>query len=108
VTLLNTSEEIDKQFSELTRYFLITVGLVMRVLFIFLGPRQALISSLSAPLSFLITFIVMQLTGITLNFLSLFALILSLGLLVDDTVVVISAISFYYKTKRFTPVEAGL
>ncbi len=108
VTLLNTSEEIDKQFGELTRDFLITVGLVMLVLFIFLGPRQALISSLSAPLSFLITFIIMQLTGITLNFLSLFALILSLGLLVDDTVVVISAMSFYYKTRRFTPAEAGI
>ncbi len=108
ITLINTAEEIDHQFSELTRDFLITVVLVVLVLFIFLGPRQALVSSLSAPLSFLITFIVMQQTGITLNFLSLFSLILSLGLLVDDTVVVISAISFYYKTKRFTPVQAGL
>jgi len=108
VTLLNTSEEITKQFSELTRDFLITVGLVVLVLFIFLGPRQAIVSSLSAPLSFLITFIVMQYTGITLNFLSLFSLILSLGLLVDDTVVVISAMSFYYKTRRFSPIETGL
>ena len=108
VNLVNTADEINKQFSELTRDFLITVMLVVAVLFIFLGPRQALVSSLSAPLSFLITFIVMQQTGITLNFLSLFSLILSLGLLVDDTVVVISAMSFYYKTKRFTPYEAGL
>lgn len=108
VTLLNTSEEIDHQFKDLTRDFLITVILVVAVLFIFLGPRQAIVSSLSAPLSFLITFIVMQNTGITLNFLSLFSLILSLGLLVDDTVVVISAMSFYYKTRRFTPVETGL
>ncbi len=108
VNLVNTSEEIDHQFSELTRDFLITVFLVVLVLFIFLGPRQAVVSSLSAPLSFLITFIIMQQTGITLNFLSLFSLILSLGLLVDDTVVVISAMSFYYKTKRFTPIETGL
>lgn len=108
VTLVNTSEEIDHQFSELTRDFLITVFLVMLVLFVFLGPRQAIVSSFSAPLSFLITFIVMQQTGITLNFLSLFSLILSLGLLVDDTVVVISAMSFYYKTGRFTPFETGL
>lgn len=108
VTLLNTAEEIEHQFSELTRDFFITVGLVMLVLFIFLGPRQAIVSSLSAPLSFLITFIVMQQTGITLNFLSLFSLILSLGLLVDDTVVVISAMSFYHKTGRFTPYETGL
>lgn len=108
VSLLNTSEEIDHQFRDLTRDFLITVFLVVAVLFIFLGPRQALVSSLSAPLSFLITFIVMQQTGITLNFLSLFSLILSLGLLVDDTVVIISAMSSYYKTGRFTPLQAAL
>lgn len=107
-TLLNTSTEIDKQFFDLTRDFFITVSLVVLVLFIFLGPRQAIISALSAPLSFLITFIVMQLSGISLNFLSLFSLILSLGLLVDDTVVIISAMSAYYKTRKFTPLEAGL
>ncbi len=108
VTLINTQDEIDKQFRDLTRDFLITVILVVLVLFIFLGPRQALVSSLSAPLSFLITFIVMKQSGITLNFLSLFSLILSLGLLVDDTVVVISAVSAYHKTNRFSPYETGL
>lgn len=108
VTVLNTSEEIDKQFFDLTRDFLITVALVVSVIFIFLGPRQALISALSAPLSFLITFVVMQINGISLNFLSLFSLILSLGLLVDDTVVIISAMSSYYKTKSLTPFEAGI
>lgn len=107
-TVLNTSEEVDLQFYDLTRDFLITVSLVMLVLFIFLGPRQAFISALSAPLSFFITFIVMQIAGISLNFLSLFSLILSLGLLVDDTVVVISAMSAYYKTRRFTPLQTGL
>lgn len=108
VTLINTQDEIDKQFHDLTRDFLITVMLVVLVLFIFLGPRQAIVSSLSAPLSFLITFIVMNQTGITLNFLSLFSLILSLGLLVDDTVVIISAMSSYYKVGRFTPFETGV
>ncbi len=108
VTVLNTSEEIDQQFFELTRDFFITVVLVVIVLFIFLGPKQALISALSAPLSFLITFVVMQITGISLNFLSLFSLILSLGLLVDDTVVIISAMSSYYRSKILSPFEAGL
>lgn len=108
VTVLNTSEQIDTQFYDLTRDFLITIVLVVLVLFIFLGPRQALISALSAPLSFLITFVVMQINGISLNFLSLFSLILSLGLLVDDTVVIISAMSSYYKTKSLTPFKAGI
>lgn len=108
VSLINTSENIDRQFGELTRDFIITILLVVLVLFIFLGPRQALVSAFSAPLSFLIAFTVMSMTGITLNFLSLFSLILALGLLVDDTVVVISAMTFYYKTGRFSPLETGL
>lgn len=107
-TLINTSDEIDKQFGELTKDFLITIILVVLVLFIFLGPRQAIVSAFSAPLSFLIAFTVMNATGISLNFLSLFSLILALGLLVDDTVVVISAMTFYFKTRRFTPLQTGL
>ncbi len=106
--ILNTSEEINDEFAELQKDFTITIILVVLVLFIFLGTRQALVSALSAPLSFLITFIIMRLTGITLNFLSLFSLILALGLLVDDTVVVMSAMTSYYKTGRFTPLQTGL
>src|SRR5581483_8652974 len=68
----------------------------------------ALVSAFSAPLSFLIAFSVMNATGITLNFLSLFSLILSLGLLVDDTVVIISAMTLYHRTGRFTPLQTGL
>lgn len=108
VTLINTLKEIDDQFNELTRDFFITISLVMLVLFVFLGTRQALVSALSAPLSFLITFTVMRITGITHNFLSLFSLLLSLGLLVDDTVVVISAITSYYRNGKATPFQAGL
>lgn len=107
-TLINTSEEIDKQYFDLGRDFTITIILVVAVLFVFLGARQALVSALSAPLSFLITFSVMKATGITLNFLSLFSLLLSLGLLVDDTVVVISAVTAYYRKYKLTPLQTGL
>ncbi|MBI2049430.1 efflux RND transporter permease subunit [Candidatus Roizmanbacteria bacterium] len=108
VTLINTSNEIDDQFNELVRDFFIVIFLVMMVLFIFLGARQAIVSVLSAPLAFLITFAVMRATGITHNFLSLFSLLLSLGLLVDDTVVVISAMSAYYRIGKFTPLQTSL
>ncbi len=46
--------------------------------------------------------------GQTLNFLSMFALILSLGLLVDDAIVVISAFNQYHRTGKFTPKQAAL
>jgi multidrug efflux pump subunit AcrB len=107
-TLINTNEEIDKQYFDLARDFTITILLVMGVLFVFLGARQALVAALSAPLSFLIAFSVMKATGISLNFLSLFSLLLSLGLLVDDTVVVISAVTSYWRKYHLTPLQTGL
>lgn len=104
----NTGQLIDDQFNELLADFGITIGLIVVVLFIFLGARQAIIAASSVPLTFLISFTTMQLSGISINFLSLFSLLLSLGLLVDDTIVVISAMSAYYRTGKFTPSQTGL
>lgn len=100
--------DIATQFSDLQRDFLLTVFLVTAILFIFLGARQAFVASLTTPLVFFNTFLVMAVTGITLNFISVFSLLLSLGLLVDDTIVVISALTAYYRTGKFTPLQAGL
>ena len=107
-TILNTGEMIDKQFSDLIRDFIITIILLFAVLFVFLGARQALVSLVAVPLTFLISFSVMKWSGISLNFLSMFSLLLSLGLLVDDTIVVISAMTSYFRTGKFTPLETGL
>jgi multidrug efflux pump subunit AcrB len=107
-SITNTGELIDEQFGHLLRDFTITVILVFIILFIFLGARQAFVAFIAVPFTFLITFAVMQAAGISLNFLSMFSLLLSLGLLVDDTIVVISAMTSYYRTGRFTALETGL
>lgn len=107
-TITNASDEINIEFTDLGRDFTITIILVFITLFIFVGIRQAFVALISAPLTFLITFIVMRITGISMSFIAIFALLLSLGLLVDDTVVVISAVTSYFRTKRFTPLQAGL
>ncbi|CAN5169088.1 N/A [soil metagenome] len=107
-SVLNEGESIDQQFSDLIRDFTITIILVFIVLFVFLGARQAIVSFFAVPLTFLISFTVMNLTGISLNFLSMFSLLLSLGLLVDDTIVVISAMTSYFRSGKFTPLETGL
>ncbi len=107
-TITNTGELINEQFNHLLRDFIITVFLVFLVLFVFLGARQAFVSFFAVPLTFLISFTVMKVSGISLNFLSLFSLLLSLGLLVDDTIVVISAMTQYYRTGKFTPLQTGL
>ncbi|MBI4137171.1 efflux RND transporter permease subunit [Candidatus Roizmanbacteria bacterium] len=110
-TVASTSDQgqlITDQFNDLIRNLAQTILLVFLVMFLFLGIRQAAIASLVIPLAFLITFAVMQVTGITLNFLSMFSLILALGMLVDTAVVVISAMTTYYGTKKFTPQETGI
>lgn len=107
-TLINTSEEITKQFADLLKEFRSTIILVFITLFLFLGLRQAIISSFTVPLTFLSAFVFMQITGMTINFLSLFAFLLSLGLLIDDTIVAVSAMTSYFKSGKFTPTQTGL
>lgn len=107
-TISNSGEDITTQFQDLTRDFIITIILVFLVLFVFLGARQAIVSLFAVPLTFLISFAVMSSSGISLNFISMFSLLLALGLLVDDTIVVISAMTSYYRSGKFTPLETGL
>ena len=107
-TILNTSEQIKEQFDELLVEFRSTIILVFMTLLLFLGLRQALISSLTVPLTFLSSFFLMQYVGMSINFLTMFAFLLALGLLVDDTIVVVSAMTTYYKSGKFTPLQTGI
>lgn len=108
VTLIKTSDEIAKQMTDLLGEFRSTILLVFICLFLFLGLRQAIISAFTIPLTFLSAFFFMQFFGMSINFLTLFALLLALGLLVDDTIVTVSAMTTYYKTGKFTAYQTGL
>lgn len=107
-SIINTGDMIKDQFVDLLGEFRSTILLVVACLFVFLGLRQALIASFTVPLTFLSAFIFMRITGMTINFLSLFAFLLALGLLIDDTIVVVSSMTTYFKTKKFTPTQTGL
>ncbi len=74
---------------------LITIIIIIAILAAFLGWREALLASLVVPFSFLIAFIVIEALGLTVNFLTLFSLILSLGILVDASIVVTESIHRY-------------
>lgn len=104
----NSADFIEEQFNELQRDFVITLFLVFVTLLIFLGLRQAIVSSFSIPLTFFITFTIMNIFKIEFSFIAFFSLLLSLGLLVDDTIVVISAMTAYFRAGKFTPVQTGL
>lgn len=82
------SELLKIQMRELKIHALIGAILVLLVLFIVLGTRAAIIVSLALPLSILMTFICMYFKGMTLNMVSLFALVLTLGMVVDNAIVV--------------------
>ena len=83
---------VNQDLDELTRAGAETVALVIIVLLLTLGWREALVAAASVPLSFLIAFIGLDMSGNTINFISLFALILAIGILVDSGIVVVEAI----------------
>ncbi len=108
VSITDSSHLIDDEFGNLTDSFRDTLILVFITFLIFLGIRQALIAVLTIPLTFLATFTVIHSVGLSLNFLTLFSLLLALGLLVDDTIVVVTGMTSYYRSKKFTPHQTGL
>jgi len=72
--------------------------LVTFVLFLFLGFRNALFAGLAIPLSMFLSFIILQQSGITLNSMVLYALILALGMLVDNAIVVVENVYRLYSS----------
>lgn len=88
ITTLDTAVYIQKDLSSLGRNGLGTVIIVSLLLALFLGWREASMAALSIPLTFLMTFLGLASIGYTINFMTLFSLILSLGILVDSTIVI--------------------
>jgi len=85
----DTSVQIRQMLNDLQSNALVGMVLVVGVLWIFLGLRNALITALGIPLAFLATFVFMRATGATLNGNSLFGLVLVLGIIVDDAIVLV-------------------
>jgi len=83
------------------------VLLVFLVLWIFLGWKNALFAAWGIPFTFLLSFILMHRLDVTLNNLSLFGLILVLGMIVDDAIIVIENIH-RYREMGFGPKEAAI
>ena len=101
------SPVINATLREAQHTLLIAVALVIGVVFVFLGHwRAALIPVLAIPVSLVGTFAVMYLLGFSLNNLSLMALIIATGLVVDDAIVVLENISRHIEAGE-TPLNAA-
>ncbi|CAN7523113.1 efflux RND transporter permease subunit [Pseudomonas sp. GL-B-26] len=104
---MDRSPVIKATLHEAEMTLLIAVALVILVVFLFLGNfRASLIPTLAVPVSLVGTFAVMYLYGFSLNNLSLMALILATGLVVDDAIVVLENISRHID-KGVPPMKAA-
>lgn len=92
VVSYDAGNDVKKDLRQLTRVGIETVILVMIMLFLTIGWRESVVAGLSIPLSFVIAFIGLYVSGNTINFISLFSLILAIGILVDSGIVIAEAI----------------
>lgn len=100
-TFLDAS--IDKVLHTLVEAFIL-VGLVV---FVFLGDwRSTLIPAIAVPVSLVGTFLFMQFFGITFNLITLFALVLAIGIVVDNAIVVVEAVHAKMEHEGLSPVKA--
>ncbi|RYZ21799.1 MAG: hydrophobe/amphiphile efflux-1 family RND transporter, partial [Chitinophagaceae bacterium] len=94
---------IEKVIHTLVEAFIL-VGIVV---FLFLGDlRSTIIPAIAVPVSLIGTFFFMQFFGITLNLITLFALVLAIGIVVDDAIVVIEAVHAKMEEEHCSPYQA--
>jgi len=88
--LYDTTNFIEASIAEVVETLFIAVALVVLVVFVFLGDwRSTLIPGIAIPVSLIGTFAFLALLGFTLNTIVLFALILAIGIVVDDAIIVV-------------------
>jgi len=106
VTAFDQSEAVDARLGHLATDFLIAVGLVLLTL-LPLGVRASLVVMFSIPMSLALGVFMLDNAGFTLNQLSIAGFVLSLGLLVDDSIVVVENIARHLRMGK-KPVDAAI
>ena len=105
---LDTTQAVNEGMKEIVLTLIIAIVLVLIVVFVFLqGWRATLIPLLAVPVSLVGTFIFFPLFGFSINTLSLFGLVLAIGLVVDDAIVVVEAVERHIE-EGLAPKEAAL
>ena len=108
VVALDTTLAVTEGIAEIEHTLWEAIILVIIVVFIFLqGWRATLIPLMAVPVSLIGTFMIFPLLGFSINTLSLFGLVLAIGLVVDDAIVVVEAVEHHIEQGK-TPKEAAL
>ena len=105
---LDSTRSVVQGMKEIVITLLIAIGLVILVVYLFLqGWRATLIPLLAVPVSLVGTFVFFPLFGFSVNTLSLFGLVLAIGLVVDDAIVVVEAVERHIE-EGMAPKDAAL
>jgi HAE1 family hydrophobic/amphiphilic exporter-1 len=105
---LDTTRAVSEGIKEIVVTLLIAILLVIIVVYVFLqGWRATLIPLLAVPVSLVGTFVLFPVFGFSINTLSLFGLVLAIGLVVDDAIVVVEAVEHHIE-EGMSPKEATL
>ena len=100
----STKVSLDQSIDQVKHTLLEAFILVFIVVFLFLQDfRSTLIPAIAVPVAILGTFFFMQLFGFSINLLTLFALILAIGIVVDDAIVVVEAVHAKMEHKHLSP-----
>lgn len=105
----DSTEYIKASIEEVIFTLVLTFALVIFVCYIFLQDwRSTLVPTLTIPVSIFATFAVMLALGYSLNMMTLFGLVLAIGLVVDDAIVVVERVLFLIESEKLTPKEATI
>ncbi|SEQ54064.1 multidrug efflux pump [Solimonas aquatica] len=104
----DSSEYINNAIAEVEKTLIEALVIVTFVIFLFLGaPRSVLIPAVAIPLSLIGGFLVMLILGYSINLLTLLALVLAIGLVVDDAIIVVENVDRHLKEGK-SPLQAAL
>lgn len=104
----NYGETADEKVNELVKHLAIAIATIIVLLAFSLGTREAFIVAIAVPMTLGITLLFDLICGYTINRVTLFALILALGLLVDDPIVDVENIYRHFRMRKEPPLEAAL
>jgi HAE1 family hydrophobic/amphiphilic exporter-1 len=105
----DATDYVSTCIDEIVYTLLITFGLVVLVCYLFLQDwRATLIPCLTIPVSLSSTFILMAFLGYSINILTLFGLVLAIGVVVDDCIVVVERVQFLIETRGLNSKEAAI
>jgi multidrug efflux pump subunit AcrB len=104
----NYGETANEKVNELVKHLLVAIATIVFLIALALGPREAFIVALAVPMVLALTITADLIAGYTINRVTLFALILSLGLLVDDPIVDVENIFRHLRMGKESPLDATL